>query len=103
MHYANGQEAKLGDLVYQRSDYPGGPEVVGVLIAAKASSEPCTATMLALATRYDSDLGPTIWTPGIAGSSWCTTVPKLLPLSPAAMPVSPDAPPPDAPPCSDQA
>jgi hypothetical protein len=94
MHYANGQEAKLGNLVYKPSEYPGGPEMAGVLVGGNLSSESCNATVSGLACRFHSDLGTTTWMPQ-ATTEWCETLGKLLPLNPAAMPPDPNAPPPD--------
>lgn len=49
MHYANGQEAKAGDLIIKREFYSQsgievGSEVVGVVVGAQSQSKTCTGS-----------------------------------------------------------
>lgn len=63
MHYANGQEAKLGDLVVLRkkSEYKQGTEYLGNLVQAPAGSTACNGMIQPIAQRFVSDLGVTGW------------------------------------------
>lgn len=83
MHYANGKEAKLGDLVVLRrapENTYGFTEVIGTLQQGQASSSGCNGQILPLAQRSISDLGEGQWTPMFNVGLWCVTVGELMPV-----------------------
>lgn len=94
MHYANGQEAKAGDLVFK----PANPnyadsEIIGVLVSATAGSTSCNGQLRPYAVRGNSDAGVGPWMPPAATGDWCVTVGDLLPMSTPAMAAAPATPP----------
>jgi hypothetical protein len=91
MHYANGQEAKLGDLVVLRKHplYPTGTETVGRLVQGTGSGW-CNGQMQPLAQRFVSDIGTSEWMPVPQAYPSCVTIGELMPIDlpnrPAAVP-----------------
>ena len=87
MHYANGQEAKAGDLVYKaknpKNTY-GETEILGVLVTATAASTTCNGQVQPVAMRGVSDAGVSAWLPVSGGNMWSVTIGELMPVSPAA-------------------
>ena len=81
MHYANGQEAKAGDLVYKPAGakYPD-IETIGILVSASAGTS-CNGSMRVMLCRYSSGIGKTTWmaTPTTSGD-WCVTLSELWPV-----------------------
>jgi hypothetical protein len=82
MHYANGQEAKLGDLVVLRKkpEYTQGAEVIGTLIQGTAGSGTCNGQLQPLAQRFFSELGVSVWLPAPAQYPTRVTISELLPI-----------------------
>jgi len=81
MHYANGQQAKSGDLVYKPSSGLYGPEVIGVLMGATAGSTSCNAQLKPALVRYHSDAGVSHWEEQQSDAFWTVTVSELHPLA----------------------
>jgi hypothetical protein len=74
-HYANGKEAKPGDLVKVTS--PGGAQrVIGIVIHVMANAESCNAQIIALARQWSD--GPLY--PANAQYAECVTLKECLPL-----------------------
>lgn len=95
MHYRDGSEAQLNDLVVMKQDYgKTGSEVVGVLTGAQSQSNSCNASLLALARRTKSELGWGPWIP-MVGQTYdfcvtlneCDKVPSFTPTPPPAVAV----------------
>jgi len=72
MHYADGQPAKVGDLIIHE-DF--GAQVAGILTGANAQSDTCNGNIHAIAKRAKSQLGLGHWQP-IVGSNdnWYVTL-----------------------------
>lgn len=81
MHYANGQPAKLGDLVVLRKkpEYKQGTEIIGTLINGNAGST-CNG-LQPFAQRFVSELGVSVWLPVPAQFPTCVTIGELTPLT----------------------
>jgi hypothetical protein len=90
MHYANGKEAKLGDLVFKPAAKGfADTEIIGVLVSANESQDTCNGLVQPLAVRFHSDLGTSPWSPGSSfGNGWTVTV-TLKDLLPLDVPIQP--------------
>lgn len=91
MHYANGQEAKAGDLVikFRKPETASDMETIGILRSATAQTESCNGQMIPLARRVYSDAGLSPWIPVIQGYPDCVTLGELLPVT-AESPAKPE-------------
>ncbi|MBZ5533095.1 MAG: hypothetical protein LAO20_16820 [Acidobacteriia bacterium] len=89
MHYANGQEAKAGDLVVKRELYKAGEievgsETIGILCGAQSQSTTCNGTLVPVAKRLKSELGFGPWLP-IHGQEWSATLSQCMPVDPSSL------------------
>jgi hypothetical protein len=90
MHYANGQPAKAGDLVYKKADGPGCAEYIGILISGSAASTTCNVRVLPKLVRTVSDAGDSGWRDSYVtpGNEWYATASELMPLNAPAYPAA---------------
>lgn len=92
MHYANGQEAKAGDLVFRDGKNNSDVETIGILVTAKAASDTCNGMMIPVLARGSGDAGVSGWVPCAVGAqAWYVTIKELLPVAVAPMPSPPTA------------
>lgn len=94
MHYKDGKEAKVNDLVISSQEWGrSGQEVVGILVSGDASAS-CDGLLLGVASRIKSDLGWGPWLPAsdktfCVDLSSCLKVEVAAPETPAAAPAAP--------------
>jgi len=77
MHYKDGKEAKVNDLIICVSNHGTQFEnhFVGILVTASSASPSCNGSVLPLAQRQKSDLGFGPWLPLTpASSNWSVTI-----------------------------
>ena len=81
MHYANGKEARAGDLVYLKTAYGTlTTETIGLLRYASSGSSTCNGQMQVVARRYTSDCGRGEWFMEAPMYLECVTVGQLFPF-----------------------
>jgi hypothetical protein len=81
MHYADGSEARVGDLVYKFKKAANDDEYLGILLSGCASSTSCNGQVEALARRSFSDLGVGPWMHFDSPYNICVTIGECLPVS----------------------
>lgn len=77
MHYANGQEAKPGDLVIH---HEGHQQFAGVLTSATSGCETCNGNIHPVARRVKSTAGWGPWLPITSPHDWRATISQCLPV-----------------------
>lgn len=86
MHYANGQEAKAGDLVYlpiKPNQKWAQREAIGILTQANAGSTSYNGQMQPVVVRSHSDAGVGPWRVPESAGEYCITVGEIYPADPA--------------------
>lgn len=84
MHYANGQLAKVGDLVFKLKSktFSNDNECLGVVVHGTAAAMTCNLQVHIFAQRLNSDLGPGPWMPVVSPSPYCVTASDCIPIDP---------------------
>lgn len=88
MHYANGKEAKAGDLVFSNQNYDAtnGCQIVGVLMSARPHDTNCNGTLQVVARRVKSEAGWSPWIPcNTTPNDWSVTLSGCNPIDPAVL------------------
>jgi hypothetical protein len=94
MHYRNGKEAQLGDLVLNTQVFgeTSGQQSVGILTTGTPNATACNGGFLPLVSRHKSALGWSPWLPVNAPSNWSITISDCDKIDglpePAAQPVA---------------
>lgn len=70
MHYADGREVKVGDLVISTPPYEGSAQVLGTVVSGQPKQDSCNVNIAPLATRHRSPLGFSAWIPFQASGAW---------------------------------